>query len=63
MMDKFLVSAKELAKEIPIGEHKLRDLEKNNKTFPVIKKGNQLLFIKSEVEEWFRKYSWSDKRI
>lgn len=47
-----LYTAKDLAKELPIGEHKLRRLSKECLNFPCLKIGNRTLFTKEDVEAW-----------
>lgn len=47
-----LLTAKELAKEIPIGEHKIRSLARTVNDFPCIRNGAFTYFIKEQVEEW-----------
>ena len=54
---------KELAREIPIGEHKLRRLAREYESFPVIRNGNRLLLIKPEVEAWLIEMAKAGVRI
>lgn len=49
-----LITAKELAKEIPLGEHKIRHLAKTYKDFPQIKSGNRRFFFLDEVVDWLK---------
>lgn len=56
-MDREIYTAKELAKVIPIGEHKIRAMAKKYPSFPKLRVGNRTLFFKEEVEEWLRKSS------
>lgn len=56
-MEATLMTAKELAREIPIGEHKIRSMAKKYPDFPKLRNGNRLLFIKEEVVDWLAKYS------
>lgn len=62
-MEATLMTAKELAKEIPIGEHKIRSMAKKYPDFPQIRNGNRRLFIKEEVEDWLRVYSRQGIRL
>lgn len=62
-MEKVLYTPKELAREIPVGEHKLRKLANTYPSFPKIRNGNRLLFVKSEVEDWLTKQSRQGVRI
>ena len=56
-MEATLMTAKELAREILIGEHKIRNMAKKYPDFPKLRNGNRLLFIKEEVVDWLAKYS------
>ena len=58
-----LLTAKDLAKEIPIGEHKLRLLARTFKNFPCIRNGSSTYFIKEQVEEWLEKQMSTGLRI
>ena len=49
-----LITAKELAKEIPLGGHKIRHLAKTYKDFPQIKSGNRRFFFLNEVVDWLK---------
>lgn len=58
-----LYTPKELAREIPVGEHKLRKLANTYPSFPKIRNGNRLLFFKDEVLDWLKKNSKEGLRI
>lgn len=58
-----LLTAKELARELPIGEQKIRTLAKSLKDFPCIKCGCYTYYIKDQVEEWLREQSKNGIRI
>lgn len=62
-MDKEIYTAKELAKVLPIGEHKIREMAKKYPSFPKLRVGNRMLFFKDEVEEWLRKNSRQGIRL
>ena len=62
-MDREIYTAKELAKVIPIGEHKIREMAKKYPSFPQLRVGNRTLFFKEEVEEWLRKSSKQGIRL
>ncbi|WP_122639035.1 helix-turn-helix domain-containing protein [Romboutsia sp. Marseille-P6047] len=50
-----LMTAKEAAKEYPIGEAKFRELcRSTNKGFPSIKIGCRYYIIKDKLDDWFR---------
>ena len=53
-MDREIYTAKELAKVIPIGEHKIREMAKKYPSFPKLRVGNRTLFFKEEVEGFGR---------
>lgn len=49
-----LLTAKELAREVPVGEHKIRSLARTFKDFPCIRNGAYTYFIKKDVEDWLK---------
>jgi hypothetical protein len=49
-----LLTAKELAREVPVGEHKIRTLARTFKDFPCIRNGTFTYFIKEDVEDWLK---------
>lgn len=62
-METTLMTAKELSKEIPIGENKIRKLAKKYSDFPKLRTGNRTYFFKDEVMEWLKEMSKQGIRI
>lgn len=58
-----LLTAKELAREVPVGEHKIRSLARTFKDFPCIRNGTYTYFIKKDVEDWLKDMSKNGIRI
>ncbi|MGI5949844.1 helix-turn-helix domain-containing protein [Peptoniphilus sp.] len=63
MENKFLLTAKELAGEIPIGEHKIRNLANEYSDFPKLRVGNRMYFFKDEVIAWLKENSRQGIRL
>lgn len=50
-----LITAKEAAKEYPIGESKFRELcRSTNLGFPSLKLGSRYYIVKDKLDDWFR---------
>ncbi len=62
-MEATLMTAKELAGEIPLGEHKIRKLANKYPDFPKLRSGNRMYFFKDEVLAWLKVMSKQGIRI
>ncbi len=55
--------AKDLAKEIELGEQTIRRLAKTYEDFPQVRIGNRRLFQRDAVLRWLEKYSTSGVKL